>query len=66
VAQLKVEAVVMVAQPWWSELSSSFFQMASPGLLQVRVQRWRPAQDLIIGFEDSLLNQLLDSAATST
>jgi hypothetical protein len=38
VAQLKVEAVVMVAQPWWSELSSSFFQMASLDLLLVEAQ----------------------------
>ena len=38
VAQLEVEVVVMVAQQWLSELSSSFFQMASQGLMQVRVQ----------------------------
>jgi hypothetical protein len=39
VVQLEVEVVVMVAQHWLPALSSSSFcQMASLGLLQVRAQ----------------------------
>jgi hypothetical protein len=70
VVQLEVEVVVMVAQHWLPALSSSFCQMASLGLLQVRAQEReehvQQARDPVTGFEDSLLNQLLDSAATST
>jgi hypothetical protein len=62
VVQLEVEVVVMVAQHWLPALSSSFCQMASLGLLQVRAQE----RDPVTGFEDSLSNLLLDSAATST